>query len=111
MPRDYRACLEDALEAVDKIARYVSGLTRDQFAANEEKVDAVVRNLEVLGEAFKQIPMAICSAHPEIEWKKVAGLRDILIHRYFGVDLDIVWDVISTKLPALRTSLRMILAR
>jgi uncharacterized protein with HEPN domain len=68
-----------------------------------------VRNLEVIGEAVKQLRADVRSAHPDVEWQKIAGLRDILIHAYFGIDLDIVWDVVSNKLPALETRIRSIL--
>jgi len=61
----------------------------------------VLRNLEVIGEAVKQVPPDVRSAHPDVEWQKIAGLRDILIHTYFGVDLDIIWDVVSNKLSTL----------
>ncbi len=72
-------------------------------------MDAVVRNLEVIGEAVKQLPHDVRSASPDVEWQKIAGLRDILIHAYFGIDVDIIWDVVSNKLPALETQIRRIL--
>ena len=69
-------------------------------------VDATVRNLEVIGEAAKNVPPGIRQKFPNIEWKKISGLRDILIHKYFGVDVEIVWDIIKHKLPELKTTLR-----
>ena len=65
-------------------------------------VDAVLRNLEVVGEAVKKLPQSVKTTHPGTEWLKIAGLRDILIHEYFGVDLEIIWDVIQNRLPALK---------
>jgi uncharacterized protein with HEPN domain len=69
----------------------------------------VVRNLEIIGEAVKQVPELIREAHPDVPWKKIAGLRDILIHAYFGIDLELIWDVTTSKLPALETSTIQIL--
>ena len=109
MPRDSEVYLRDILEAADKIGRYVQGMTRDQLATDTRTLDAVVRNLEVIGEAAKNIPEAVRAASPEIEWKKIAGLRDILIHQYFGIDLDIVWDIVRNKVPALATSVRRLI--
>jgi uncharacterized protein with HEPN domain len=109
MPRDYEICLQDALEAMGRIARYLSGVSREAFAADEQKIDAVVRNLEVLGEAVKNVPDEVRGSHPQIEWKKIAGLRDILIHQYFGVDLDIIWDIVRNKLPILEEQVAQIL--
>jgi uncharacterized protein with HEPN domain len=78
---------------------------------DERTVDAVVRNLEVIGEAAKNIPIEIRSALPDIEWQRIAGLRDVLIHAYFGVDLDIVWDVVQTKVPLLEQRITAFLER
>lgn len=109
MPRDYSVYLEDILAAIAKIQRYTEGLSLEQFAEDEKTVDAVVRNLEVIGEAVKQLPGDFRSRHPGIEWQKIAGLRDILIHQYFGVDVDILWDVVQSKLTALETAVRQAL--
>ena len=72
-------------------------------------MDAVVRNLEIIGEAIKKIPDEIRAKYPDVEWKKIAGLCDILIHEYFGIDTEIIWDVILNKLPALAGQIRKIL--
>ncbi len=108
MPRDYSSCLEDILDAIGAIREYTHSLTREAFGRDRKTVDAVLRNLEVIGEAVKQVPMDVRSAHPDVEWQKIAGLRDILIHAYFGVDLDIIWDVVSNKLPVLESRIREI---
>ena len=85
MPRDYEVYLEDIRDAIGKVKRYTTGLTREAFETDDKTVDAVVRNLQIIGEAVKMIPESIRLAHPNIEWKKIAGLRDILAHQYFGV--------------------------
>ncbi len=83
-PRDFRVHLEDILGAIGKIKRYTTGLSKEGFAGDDKTLDAVVRNLEVIGEAVKQLPTDLRSQEPGIDWQKIAGLRDILIHRYFG---------------------------
>jgi uncharacterized protein with HEPN domain len=105
MPRDFEVYLEDLLKAIAKIRTYVAGVTRQSFAQDSMRIDAVVRNLEIIGEAAKMIPESIRIQYPNIEWKKIAGLRDILAHHYFEVDLDIVWDVVQNKLPELERDL------
>ncbi len=106
MPRDYKVYLDDILQAADKILMYVEGMTSEKFAKDPKTQDAVVRNLEIIGEAAKKVPPEIREMTPKIEWKKMAGLRDILIHEYSGVDLEIVWDVVTNKLPTLHREIR-----
>src|SRR5689334_23977703 len=110
MSRDYSVYLEDVRDAIDRIRRYTDGLSREQFENDEKTVDAVVRNLEVIGEAVKQIPERIRTAYPDIEWKKIAGLRDILAHQYFRIDMDIVRDILENKLPQLYQQVNLILS-
>ena len=87
MSRDYSVYLEDILEAIQKIQQYIEGLSINTFSRDSKTLDAVVRNLEVIGEATKRIPEEIRSKYPGIEWKKIAGLRDMLIHEYFGINV------------------------
>lgn len=100
--RDYKLYLDDILQAIDSINRYTKKLTHNKFKKNKLVIDATVRNLEIIGEAVKDIPAGIKEKYSEIEWKKIAGLRDILTHEYFGVDLDILWDIIKNRLPDLK---------
>ena len=109
MSRDYKIYLEDILTAIDKIQSYTQNISFEKFSEDEKTLDAVVRNLEILGEAIKNVPEEIRKKHPNIEWKKISGLRDILIHEYFGVDKDIIWDVLQHKLPLLQKQIKMIL--
>ena len=106
MPRDFEVYLEDILQAINKIRSYTAGLTRESFAQDSMRIDAVVRNLEIIGEAAKMVPESIRAEYANIEWKKIAGLRDILAHHYFEVDLDIVWDIVQNKVPTLDRELR-----
>lgn len=111
MPRDFKLYLEDILEAIARIQRYTAGQSLPQFSQDEKAVDAVVRNLEVIGEAVKKIPDEMRQKHPSMEWRKIAGLRDILVHEYFGIDVEIIWDIVQNKLPPLERSVRSLLER
>ena len=106
MPRDFRVYLEDILEATRKITTYTDSLSKAVFLEDEKTLDAVVRNLEVIGEAVKKLPEDLRARHSGVEWKKIAGLRDILIHEYFGLDAEIVWDIVRNKVPALDREVR-----
>jgi len=109
MPRDSRVYLEDILEATRKITAYTGSLSKPAFLEDEKTIDAVVRNLEVIGEAVKKLPEDLRAQHSAVEWKKIAGLRDILIHEYFGLDAEIVWDIVQNKVPALDREVRTML--
>ncbi|MBX9660189.1 MAG: DUF86 domain-containing protein [Nitrospiraceae bacterium] len=109
MPRDFRVYLEDILSAIQKVKSYTSGLSLQDFLQDDKTFDAVVRNLEVIGEAAKHLPEEARKRTPGIDWKKIAGLRDILIHEYFGIDGEIVWDVVQHKLPTLETAVTLML--
>ena len=109
MPRDYKVFLEDILEAIRKIRDYTDGLSLQAFTADAKTFDAVIRNLEIIGEAVKQIPEDIRSLRPEVEWKRIGRLRDILIHQYFGVDAQIIWDIVQNKLTPLEQAIRALL--
>lgn len=102
MPRDYKIHLEDILEAIGKILSYTDSISFKDFSSDSKTIDAVIRNLEIIGEAIKKVPEDTRKLKPEIEWKNIAALRDILIHEYFGIDNEIVWDIIRNKLPVLK---------
>lgn len=111
MPRDYKAFINDILEAINRIESYTSNLTIDDFSESQLYQDAIVRNLEIIGEAVKRLPDELIKKYPNIEWKKIAGLREILIHAYFGIEIEIVWDVIQNKLPELKDQISRILLK
>ncbi len=108
MSRDPRLYLEDIRESCAKIERYTHGLSFESFRADEKTVDAVLRNLTVIGEAVKHLPDDLRNRYPEVEWRKIAGLRDIVVHEYFGIDEDILWDIIQNKIPELLGSVERI---
>ena len=99
MPRDYKVFLEDVLDASANVAEFVGTMTLDEFRSDKKTLHAVVRDLEVIGEAVKQVPTEVRELHAQIPWQRIAGLRDILIHHYFEIDIDIVWDIVQNKLP------------
>ena len=101
MPREYRDYLEDISDSIRKIKAFTRNMTLEEFTADEKTRDAVLRNLEVIGEAVKNLPDEIKEDNTEIDWKGIAGLRDILSHAYFGIDDEIVWDIIQNKIPEL----------
>lgn len=105
-PRDY---LRHILIEADYLAGRSSGLNFEEFAADETLRRAFVRSLEIIGEAAKKVPEDFRLSHPMVEWRAMAGMRDRLIHDYFGVDLELVWDVIQTRVPTLRAQIASLL--
>lgn len=92
--------LEDILQAMNRVEEYVRGFSYDDFLEDSKTVDAVIRNLLVIGEAAGKVPKAVRARHPEIPWSNMTGLRNILVHDYFGIDLTIVWRIVTKNLPA-----------
>lgn len=100
--RDPDLLLEDISVAVERIGRYVQGLSKEAFLADDKTVDAVVRNLEIIGEATRRLDEDFRARHPVLPWSQIAGMRNRIVHDYFGPDLEIVWQVVSGDLPAVR---------
>ena len=94
--------LKDILESANRIQRYLGGFTLAEFMADTQAQDAVVRNLLIIGEAVKNLSAVFREKHQEVEWAKISGLRDKLVHDYFSLDWDILWDVVRAKIPALK---------
>lgn len=104
--REPHLYLQDILNSVNKIEKYIEGITIEEFNKDEEKIDAVVRNLEIIGEAARNIPQEIIEKHPEIPWEKMVSMRNKVLHEYFGVDEEILWQTVTEDLPFLKEQLQ-----
>ena len=96
MSRDWRLYLDDMREACRKVLRFTEGITLNDLQQDERTYDAVVRNLEIIGEAANHLPSEVQGQAPHIDWRKIVGLRNILAHAYFGIDDDILWDIVQS---------------
>jgi uncharacterized protein with HEPN domain len=108
--RDWRLYADDIIECCGKVHRYVLGMTYETFVADERTRDAVIWNLEVIGEAAKNLPDEVIARAPAVEWRKVRGMRDVIAHGYFGLDMKVVWDTATTKIDELGAAVRKMMA-
>jgi len=108
--RDWRLYAEDIIQACGKVRRYVAGMSYEAFAADERTQDAVIRNIEIIGEAAKHVPDEIVAGAPEIAWRNIRGMRDILAHGYFGTSLEIVWATATTRMDEIEAAIRKLLS-
>ena len=107
--KDYKIFIEDIIGAMTAIEKFVKNITFDEFLIDDKTSSAVIRKLEIIGEAAKNIPDNIRENHPGIPWKEMAGMRDKLIHFYFGIDYNLVWQTIKNRIPEIKKELQLIL--
>jgi uncharacterized protein with HEPN domain len=111
MPRNYEDYLNDILDAIRKIEAFTKGMTFEIFKEDDKTVFAVIRAMEIIGEAAKHIPDDVRSQHPQVPWKAMAGMRDVLAHDYFGVNLNTIWMTVREKIPSLEAPLKHMLGK
>lgn len=108
-PRDWRIRIADILDAISAILEFTRGMDHDAFAGDRKTLDAVLRNMTVIGEAASRVPDEVVAGHPEIPWRDMRDMRNILVHEYFGVSTEILWDTVQANLPPLVAPLQTIL--
>jgi len=108
--RVYTDYVQDILDSINDIENFIKGMNFNDFKNDRKTINAVIRSIEVIGEASKKIPKSIRERHPNIPWKKIAGMRDKLIHEYFGIDLEILWKVAKEEIKKLEPGIKQILS-
>jgi uncharacterized protein with HEPN domain len=109
--RDYSLYLRDILAAIESIQLFIEGMDLESFQSDDKTNSAVMRKLEIIGEAVKQVPDDVRQKSPQIPWKEMAGMRDKLIHFYFGVEYRLVWKAITERLPQVKRDVEMALRK
>jgi len=107
--RDPVDFLRDILDSIDKIGNFIEGLDFDEFAEDDKTVYAVIRALEIIGEATKNLPESLKKKHPEVPWRKMTGTRDKVIHGYFGIDFEVIWSTIKEDIPSTKSLIEKML--
>ncbi|KQC13529.1 MAG: DUF86 domain-containing protein [Methanothrix sp.] len=108
MKKDPEVFLDHILECIDLIEDYSEGVTESEFMRSSSLQDMIARRIEIIGEAVKNLPEDLKREHPEIPWRDIAGLRDIVVHQYFGLDLELIWDVVEKDIPQLKPKISRI---
>ncbi|MDO8517018.1 MAG: DUF86 domain-containing protein [Nanoarchaeota archaeon] len=108
MNRDFKLFIDDILENIELIENSTCKLSKIQFESDRNIIDATIRRLEVIGEAVKNLPELLINKYSNIPWEEIAGTRDKIIHHYFGIDLDIIWDIIKINIPDLKIKIQKI---
>lgn len=109
--KDPKIFLKHILESIEEIEKNTKNLSRDNFFSSVIIQDATIRRLEIIGEAVKNLPLSFRNKNVEISWKKIAGMRDVLIHGYFGVDIDLVWKIVNKDIPTLKKQIAKLLEK
>lgn len=109
MSRNYELYLRDILKAIGRIERYIGNDDKDTFKTDDMRVDSVLFNLMTIGEAVKNIPDELRQRHPDVRWRDIGRFRDRVVHHYFGLDLDIVWEIVEIHLPPLKEFVEQLL--
>ena len=107
--RNWKLRITDIIEAIEKILSYVEGMAFDEFVDDPKTIDAVIRNITVIGEAARNVPEEVVNRHPSLPWREMQDIRNVVVHEYFGVDNNVVWDTLQRNLPPLLPELKRLI--
>lgn len=111
MEKDPQIFLEHIHESIVAIETYAQGMTREDFSKNTAMQDAILRRIEIIGEAVKNLPEDFRNSHAEVPWRKVAGMRDVVVHEYFSIELDLVWGLLQKEVPELKRQIEALVKK
>lgn len=103
--RNYSLYLDDIRHSCERVIVYTSGMTKEVLLGDEKTYDAILRHLTIIGEAVKQIPPEIRALHPSVEWTQIGRFRDVVVHHYFGLKEEVIWEIVESKVPSLLAAL------
>lgn len=109
MPRDIVLYIEDIIESTENIFSYVKGLSFTEFERDQKTIDAVIRNFQIIGEAARKLPEELTNNYPDIQWRRIIAMRNLIIHQYFGVEMSVVWATIKDDLPLFQKQIKKLL--